>query len=391
MAACGAGSGAPAGDGVVRTTTGDTTEVRTLGDGPWGDSASLVEEVAIGELEGAAEYQFGAVGAIAVDADGGVYVFDGQVPALRYYGADGRFVRQLGREGEGPGEYKDMALGLAIRRGDGRVVMRDPRNGRLNVYDPDGSPSDSWPVASGLYTGQATALDDADEMYLKILAGQPEPGKPWPIALLHLDAQGAIRDTIVPPTLADEPPAPNGWFSVAKLWAVARDGGVLVGVNDRYVIKHYRRDGTVLRIVRDGPRPRVLPEEQAEYEARDAWTRKNQGQFATPERSPVPDRKPVFKEIASGEDGRIWVRRYEEAVKGEPMQSPQRAGGEVPPALTWREPTVYDVFESDGAFLGSLRVPRGTTLSVFRGDRVWGVRRGEFGEAYVVRYRIVHG
>ena len=391
MAACGPRDGAPASDDVIRTTTGDTTEVRSLGSGQWGDSASLVEEIAIGVLEGPDEYQFGLVSDIAVDAAGGIYVFDGQAPALRYYDAEGQFIRQLGGEGEGPGEYRDASLGLAVRRSDGRIVMRDPRNMRLNVYNPDGSSSDSWPVASGLFTSQGTALDASDEMYLKILAGMPEPNKPWPIALLHLDAQGEIRDTIVPPTLADEPERPGGIFSVSKIWTVARDGGLLVGVNDRYAIDHYQADGKVLRIVLDIPRTRVLPEEKAEYEERNEWLRRTQGQFMTSELPPIPDLKPAFRAIASGEDGRIWVWRHVEAMKGEATRPPSNPGMEAPPALSWREPTVYDVFESDGTFLGSVRVPPSTTLDVFRGDRVWGVRRGEFGEAYVVGYRIVHG
>ena len=389
-AACGARDGSSGSDDVIRTTTGDTTEVRSLGSGQWADTASLVEELAIGALEGPEEYQFGFVSDIAVDAAGGIYVFDGQAPALRYYDADGRFVRKLGAEGEGPGEYKDASLGLAVRESDGRIVMRDPRNMRLNVYDADGSSSDSWPVASGLFTSQGTALDASDEMYLKILTGMPERNKPWPIALLHMDAQGEILDTIVPPTLPNEPDRPGGMFSVSKVWTVARDGGLLVGVNDRYVVDHYQTDGKVLRIVRDVPRPRVLPEERAELEARNEWLRRTQGQFMTSDLPPIPDVKPVFRAIASGEDGRIWVWRHVEAVKGEAVRPPSNAGAEAPPALSWREPTVYDVFEADGTFLGSVRVPARTTLSILRGDRAWGVRRGEFDEAYVVGYRVVH-
>jgi hypothetical protein len=50
---------------------------------------------------------------------------------------------------------------------------------------------------------------------------------------------------------------------------------------------------------------------------------------------------------------------------------------------------VYDVFEADGSFLGSVRLPPRVSVSVFRGDQVWGVRRGEFDESYVVRLRLM--
>ncbi len=388
--ACAGDDRAGRGDEPIRTTIGDTTEVRIVGDGAWGGSASLVEEVSIGALEGAEEYQFGTVSDIAVDASGGIYVFDGQAPALRYYDHTGAFVRQLGAEGEGPGEYKDASLGMAVRKTDGRLVMRDPRNMRMNVYDANGAPSDSWQVASGLFTGQATVLDAFDHMYLKILTGQPEPNKPWPVALLHLDDAGVVIDTLVPPTLPSEPEAPGGAFSVSKVWTTGRDGGFLVGTNDRYVIEHHETSGRVLRIVRDIALPRVARDEKAEIEARNDWLRRTQGQFMTAEIPPVPDIKPAFRSIAVGEEGRIWVLRYMEAEEGEVIQRPARPGVEAPPASRWREPVVYDVFEADGTFLGSIRVPDRTTLSVFRGDRVWGVRRGDLDEAYVVGFRIAH-
>ncbi len=237
LSACGQADRDAEGVDTTRTIVGDTTIVRTLSGSVWGDSVKLVEEVVIGVLDGAEEYLFGQVQDLAIDADGGIYVFDGQVPALRYYDSDGSYVRTLGREGEGPGEYKNASLGIAVRRSDGRVVMRDPRNMRLNVYNPDGSPSDSWRVESGLFTGQATSLDSSDHMYLKILTGRTEPNQPWPVALLHMDDHGQIVDTIFPPTLTNEP---GGVSPYAKVWAMGSSGGVVVGVNDRYVIDHYR-------------------------------------------------------------------------------------------------------------------------------------------------------
>jgi len=386
------GHTAPGGDGArtTRTVVGDTTIVRTVSGSTWGDSVTLVEELTIGVFEGEQAYEFGRVSDIAVDAEGGVYVFDGQAPALRYYDRSGNHVRDLGGEGEGPGEYKDASLGMAVRKSDGRIVMRDPRNMRLNVYDTDGSSSESWRVESGLFAPQATILDDADHMYLKILTGRPQPTEPWPIALLHMDHLGQIVDTIVPPTLPGEPDHPGGVFSVSKVWVPSRTGGMIAAVNDRYVIEDYRLDGSVLRIVREMEPVAVLPDEKKEHEERNEWMRRTQGQYMTSDLPPVPDTKPAFRAISVGERGRLWVRRYVRAEKGEVIQAPARPGMEAPPPTSWREPTVYDVFEADGSFLGSVRLPPRTSLSVFRGDQAWGTRRGEFDEPYVVGFRVVH-
>ena len=209
------------GDWVVeRDTIGDTIVVRTLGGSVWGTPMELEIDLSIGTLEGDSTLMFGFIQQIAVDADGGIYVFDGHVPALRYFNARGEYVRTLGREGAGPGEYRDMALGLAVRS-DGRVVMRDPRNARLNVYAPDGTPMPHWPVASGLYVDNAMVLDHRDHVFLKITLGEAEPNRPWPIGLLHYDASGRLVDTIPPPAIAGEPTDAGGRFLPSKIWALS--------------------------------------------------------------------------------------------------------------------------------------------------------------------------
>ena len=105
-----------------RDTVGDTIIVRTVSGSVWGTPATLREDLAIGVLEGREELMFGMIQEMAVDASGGIYVFDGRVPALRYFDSTGTYVRTLGGKGAGPGEYQDAALGIGIRR-DGRIVL----------------------------------------------------------------------------------------------------------------------------------------------------------------------------------------------------------------------------------------------------------------------------
>jgi 6-bladed beta-propeller protein len=373
-----------------RHVVGDTTIVRTLEGSVWGDSVTLTEELSIGALNGPPEYEFGQVQDVAVDQNGGIYLFDGQVPALRYFDSTGRYVRTLGARGGGPGEYQDASLGVVIRHQDGKVVMRDPRNARLNIYAPDGSPLPPVLVTSGLFTAQATTLDTADHLYLRIMTGRPERNKPWPIALLHLDDEGNIVDTLVPPVVAGEPLEIGGTlFARAKHWAYSPLRGFVVALSDQYRVEHFRADGTVLRIERDVPPVAVHPEEKAELEAMNDWRYRTQGQFMTTDKPTVPDVKGMIRGLVVAEDGRIWVRRYAPAEKGEPVSGPTQQGQEPPPPQSWREPNVYDVFEPDGTFLGTVRLPPRMGLSVMRGDRIWGVREGPDGESQVARFRIV--
>ena len=130
-------------------TSGDTTVVRTLSGSVWGDTARLVPEITIGVLDGDEEYMFGGIRSLAVSpVDGTVYVFDSQVPALRVYDADGTYRTTFGRDGGGPGEYAQPDGGLTILS-DGRVLLRDPGNGRIMVYSPEGEEVETWPVRGG--------------------------------------------------------------------------------------------------------------------------------------------------------------------------------------------------------------------------------------------------
>jgi hypothetical protein len=365
-------------------TIGDTVVVRTISGSVWGAPATLVEDLAIGVLEGPDELMFGAINDMAVDAEGGIYVFDGQVPALRYFDATGAYVRTLAGEGSGPGEYRDACLGLAVRS-DGRILMRDPRNARINVYEPDGSPADHWPVASGLFTSQAMAIDTADHVYLKIRTEMPEPNKPWKIGLLHLGADGRLLDTIPDPPISGAPEAGGGGrFVPAKEWAWSPLGYMAVGVSRDYSFELRRPGEPVLRIERVVEPVEVHPEERAEWEATNEWVRRTQGQFLTAEIPAVPAQKPPYRGLYIGERGRIWVWRYTRAEKMDPAEvrepDPNR-----PPPISWREPIVFDVFEPDGTYLGEVHMPPRTNAMVFRGDTIWGIRRGELDEQYVVR------
>lgn len=396
LGACGDVDGGRDDPQVERLTRGDTLIVRTLAGSAWQGPARLVEELRLGALEGAEEEMFGPNLTLAPDRRGGVYVFDGTAPALRHFDHGGRYTRTLGREGSGPGEYRDAALGLAVLD-DGRVFMRDPRNARINIYDASGESAGQWPVASGLFTARAMVVDTAGEAYLKILTGRPERNKPWPVALLHLDTSGAIVDTVTAPTLAGEPETAGGTFLPKKAWDMSPMGDLVLGITasreGRYGFGILRRDGSVLRVEKVHTPVPVHAEERAELEAVNDWTRRNRGQFLTAEIPPVPETKPAYRGFYFDEEsGRIWVHLHVAAEKGDAGEPRSVQGVQEPrPATSWREPTVFDVFEADGDYLGAVRVPKRTFIAGIRGHEVWAIQRGELDEPYVVRYRLEIG
>jgi len=385
LATCGGHrTGEDATEQVQTEQHGDTTVVRTMAGSRWDAPRQLVVDLEIGTLDGPEETMFGGVGALAVDESGGVYVYGRQAPAIRYFDAQGNFVRQVGGEGEGPGEYKDAVLGMAVRS-DGRLEIRDARNGRVTLYNPDGSFSDQWLVASGLFTSQAMFVDRHDDTYLKILQERPKQGEPWKIGLLHYDPDGNLVDTVPDPWVANPPDFTGASLEPSKVWTLGSDGSMIVGVNSSYSFEVRRPDGVVLRVERSIPLQPLSDAEHAAYEELRDYLIREQGQFMTTLPGPTPHTKPAYRGLFAGADGTVWVRLYG-PVHPKPDYVPADEGER--PIWPFTEDSRFDVFASDGSYLGEVRVPAGVSIQVFGLDQLWGTRRGDLNEDYVVRMHL---
>ena len=131
-----------------RDTLGDTVVVRTLSGSVWGAPARLEERMSIGVADGAEELMLGNVRAIALGPDGTIHVLEG-TPSLKQFTPAGAYIRTVGRLGSGPGEYRRPDGGLAVLS-DGRIVVRDPGNGRMATFAKDGTPLETWRISSTL-------------------------------------------------------------------------------------------------------------------------------------------------------------------------------------------------------------------------------------------------
>lgn len=402
LAACAEGESAAVRWEATVDTVADTVVVRTLAGSEWSDTMHLVPEVRIGVLDGPPEYMFGNVTSLGIDREGRIWAVDRQVPELRVFGPGGGHVMTVGQPGEGPGELKGPDGGLQILS-DGRVLVRDPGNARIQVYSADGEALDTWTIRGGFFTSNPLYRDREDNVYTQLLL---EPGadvSEWRRGLLRIGPDGEPLDTLPEPDAGFEPPSliartensasrTGVPFAPDEHTSFHPDGYWVHGIADDY-------DFTLLKDPSTGELPvrveRVYePVPVASGEAVEERRRvTRQMRSVKPDWSwdgpDIPDTKPAFRDILVARDGRVWVRVSTPGYRTDDPEYDPTDPDDVPDE--WHEPVAFDVYEPDGTYLGHVVAPPDFDLyphPIIDGDRVWAVASDDLGVERIVRYRI---
>jgi hypothetical protein len=95
--------------------------------------------------------------AVTVDEQGRIYLTDWSNSRLAVLDANGTFLRVIGREGAGPGEFRSPAAVLAR---EGRIRVVDSRNGRQQILGDTGAFIASTPLPPGAMSGSVSLRRD---------------------------------------------------------------------------------------------------------------------------------------------------------------------------------------------------------------------------------------
>lgn len=381
-AACGADAGAAASEweGTMETLPNGAVRASNPEHGIWkpGEEWKLVEELRIGSMEVEGPELFGDIGALEVDPLGRIYVLDRQAKEVRVFGPDGKHVRTFGREGGGPGEFKDP-IGFAWHP-DGTLWVVDPGNVRYSVFDTAGTFLTSHRREIGGYSFPWNGGFDEKSRLNEVSFVRGSAGD-FTSAVMRFDFAAGTADTILLPDYSAQSfrlekgegnriSRFNATVPFTPTMTRMLDArhGVWFGVTDRYRIYHQRLDGDTVRIVEREHTPvPVTAREREEAVERLEWFTAQGGKI---DPSQIPSRKPAFGTLYVDDGGYLWVQR---------MKSEEEQG------------TVLDAFDPEGRYLGAMRPGLDISLggeTLVRGDRMYTVIKDELEVPYVVRYHI---
>lgn len=373
----------PDGVQVVELDSGGTVVINSA-TGAWDtDPAArwrVQEEVRIGAADGSGPDVFGRVGGVVYDDFGRVWILDRMANEIRVFDAAGNFVRTIGQQGAGPGEFAGAAT--MILGPNKEIWVEDSRLWRWERFDSAGTRIGGSPSRSTL-DGGARAWTENGVLIEENRIATDDPLRPLTaLALLRLDGDGELVpfDTVSPPSL---PPAATvrytqtgGGYTMEHMLPFAHQPRWLMspagdfwstkGGGEYEIVRQDRRGDTILVVSREYKPISVSDSAAAEAKLE---LEPYEGMVRSSRNVELPTSYPPFLDFVPADDGSLWVRRH--------------VGSDL---------IGYEVFDANGRFLGEVNAPPALARMNIRrisGDHIYAVDEDSLGVNYVVVFRVL--
>jgi len=289
----------------------------------------LVKDLRIGAEESRPEYMFSRIRSIAIDSRENMYIVDDKENKIKVFGRDGKFLRTIGRAGQGPGEY-GRPYDIFITAKD-EVIITDGERMLIHAFSIDGR----WLASTSLRSFfPAKAVRDSQGNFYLLYWEQWRVGGGDYAGFFELVKLNPKLEKIASVAKVEIPPkAGSGVFLQIPEFAVRVDDCLVLGIKAAYSFKVVDPKGGVRMAMTKKFDP--IPVSDEEREA----AKKNNPELALD----IPKYHPSFSVFFLDDAHRLFVGT---------RQKDKTSGAYI-----------YDVFDPEGRFL--CRIPIRGTLPCF--------------------------
>ena len=329
---------------------------------------------------------FNSIIDVVTDNNGFIYVCDYRANNIRKFNAKGEFMKVIGKEGQGPGDFNRPSRVEIIQD---RLVVWESRNLRISILNLNGDfiksiPHDfrqhGWPYKMRALRDEKIILETE-----KSYPGDPKRAQERILRLYSQDMKyqkaiyehEVLRNRYITEPVRINVPIP---FSANVYWDVSPKGKIIIGFSEKYEIEiHDPLKGKTVSFDHKYEPVEVTKKDKEIYFAgmttsfTDGTTEqiKRGAPDYIVENTEFPKYKPAFDDILCDSEGNIWVHSY---CKDPKEQSRS-----------------FDVFDEGGRFINRVKIegegyyPRRVKI---KKGAFWRVETDKDGFYRVVKYRI---
>jgi len=346
----------------------------------------FIQELAITDESLPEGEYFSSIISTAVDKSGFLYVCDHDANNIRKFNANGEFVKTIGKEGQGPGDFNSP---LKIEIVQDRLVVWESRNMRISILNLDGDfiKSITYKFMQLGWLYEIKALPNERMILETQVSYRRGPSRPWEcyLRLFSYDLEHIkdlykkefwTRKNITEPREMSIPIP----FSAKVHWDVTPKGNIVIGFSESYEIEiHDPLKGKISSFEHEYEPVEVKKEDKEQYFAGMTVTTTVGGARETKQGAPdyivknteFPKYKPAFDDIKCDSEGNIWVHTYCKDRK--------------------EEKRTFDVFDEDGSFINRVRIEGDRNYpyrAKFKNRCFWILETDKDGYQKVVKHRI---
>ena len=258
---------------------------------------------------------FGVITDIIIGRDGNFYLLDSQLNEIQVYSPGGEYLRTIGREGEGPGEFRGAFNLMLMPNGNIGVLQAFPT--KIIGLTPDGDPADDFILPENKddagFKVLLFARNAGDNLAVVFFFTQPSEGGFTQRNILSLfDQDGAnerrlhYQDSAM--SAADAVFAETEWDTFRNRWTSGPDGKVYSQLDfGDYKITAWGPDGKAQYVIQReyADHPRNKQQTDRVLEIYKGFTR--QIPFPNIKYDIEPNWNPIAA-INARDDGTLWVQ-----------------------------------------------------------------------------------